>query len=269
MNFCCSFNPFALKSSTSQRSTSSSTVPLVNFVALNLHSFKNYSKSPLERVRDVTAIRCHPPSLTERMNLRIPSIFETVDLSTLSGMLMVCGGNNGIQFTVEVNLHLLSLFSSLPQEMGTMTTYLTILQDHLQQLDTAHLALLPEISTSRLPYRLTQRLQRTNPPLDPEDILSRPDRYSMNDIHIQVLRCHVLANDVLDIFHELQLLVVHKYTLERERQAQEHQRQHSKQSFSGGDQCSASMIEQKANLEGLQRGPLLSLSPHSSCSVLL
>jgi hypothetical protein len=124
MNFCCSFNPFSLVKS--QRGShpdtggSSSTVPLVNFVALNLPSFKNYSKSPRERVRDVTAIRCHPPSLTERINLRIPSIFETIDLSTLSGMIMLCGGNNGVLFTVEVSRSHLHLSRLLPPHLSTL-----------------------------------------------------------------------------------------------------------------------------------------------------
>jgi hypothetical protein len=146
-----------------------------------------------------------------------------------------------------------------------MTSYLTILQETLQHLDTA---LLPETSTSRLPSRLTQRLQRSNPPLDPEDILSRPERYSMDDSHIQILRCHILANDVLDIFHELQLVVVHKYTVEREKQ----QQQRTKISPSGSennDQCSASMIEQKANMEGLEKGPMSFSFPAFSPITLL
>jgi hypothetical protein len=100
MNFCCSFNPFDL--ATKPPPLPQDTVPAINFVAINLSAWKNYQKCPQERLRDVEAIRRHLPTLTERMNLRIPQIYERVDLLSVSGLLMLCGANNGVRFSVEV-----------------------------------------------------------------------------------------------------------------------------------------------------------------------
>ena len=100
-------NPFKfLKEEPSSYSSSSSTYtsssPSINFVSINLNCYKNHLKSSYERIREIDSLRLHFPSITERFNLRLPGIFEHIDMLNINSFLLLCGGNNGIQFTIEV-----------------------------------------------------------------------------------------------------------------------------------------------------------------------
>lgn len=109
MNFCCSFNPFSL--SKSAPTTPQTIISNANFVAINLSIFKNYQKSSQERMKEFQILCHHPPSITERINLRIPSIYEVINVTNIHGMILLCGGNNNVQIAVEVQYSMPSLLS--------------------------------------------------------------------------------------------------------------------------------------------------------------
>lgn len=109
MNFCCHLNLF---SSSPQEIES---IPLINFVAINLIQYKNHLKSSYERIREIDSLRLHLPTMTERINLRVPIIFEHIDMLNIISFLTLCGGNNGVHFTIHVNylINYFYLFFSL------------------------------------------------------------------------------------------------------------------------------------------------------------
>lgn len=74
----------------------------INFCARDMTSYKNWRKPISERIKIIDLLRLHLPTDMERRNLRIPLFLERVNVEENGLFLMICGGHNGIQFSIEV-----------------------------------------------------------------------------------------------------------------------------------------------------------------------
>jgi hypothetical protein len=156
--------------------------------------------------------------------------------------------------------------------MQSVMTLLSLLSHQLSLLESLSESFLASsaLLTQRLPYRIAQRLQRGVAVLDPQDILRNPEQHTLNDSQLQLLRLHLLCDDVLDTFQLLQALVLQKYTQERDKQRQQRQSKETAASASQSSEdhyqsCDEAFIAKRVNSEGLERGPTplpLSLPPH-------
>lgn len=75
----------------------------INFCARDLTTLKNWRKPISQRIKIIDSLRLHLPTDVERRNLRIPNFMERVNVQVDGAFLMMCGGHNAVQFSIEVN----------------------------------------------------------------------------------------------------------------------------------------------------------------------
>lgn len=73
---------------------------------INLHlefeQVHEWKLSPQERYQKLLRWRYHQPTIMERRNLQIPQGIIKLDLKDLSHLLILCGGNRQIEFSIQV-----------------------------------------------------------------------------------------------------------------------------------------------------------------------
>lgn len=87
----------SLKSKGNQKNTFAS----LNF---NIERERDWKLSPRERFKRLNEWRIHTPTITERKNLKIPITIDKIDLLEISHFLILSGGNNHMEFSIQVIL---------------------------------------------------------------------------------------------------------------------------------------------------------------------
>lgn len=95
--------------------------------------------------------------------------------------------------------------------METVLKYLTLLKEHIVNLDTLYKTFSPKMIHQKLSARTIQQLKR-NPQLE-KSILDESQQ--------KIYQLHLLADKTIDIFSLLQIFILGKYTQERDRQQQQ------------------------------------------------
>lgn len=80
------------------------TIPKRSYVNIHLHcdQCEEWKLSPQERYQKIQNWKYHQPTIMERRNLKIPPGIVKLDLEDLSHILMLCGGNQQIEFSIKV-----------------------------------------------------------------------------------------------------------------------------------------------------------------------
>lgn len=76
------------------------------FASLTLHCDRerDWKLSPRERFKKLNEWRVHTPTASERKNLKISVAIEKLDLLEISHFLILSGGNNHMEFSIEVSV---------------------------------------------------------------------------------------------------------------------------------------------------------------------
>jgi hypothetical protein len=83
-----------------------------NFSNLDLskNCIQQWKKSPRDRTHEIETYRFHIPTPIERRNLRIPASIDRLNIQDRFHFLILCGGENHIEFAVEVSTQYAILF---------------------------------------------------------------------------------------------------------------------------------------------------------------
>jgi hypothetical protein len=90
----------AARLSTSQKSS----YPKQSYINIcfEFDQINEWKLSPQERYQKLSRWRYHRPTIMERRNLKIPQGIIKLDLKDLSHLLLLCGGNRQMEFSIQV-----------------------------------------------------------------------------------------------------------------------------------------------------------------------
>jgi hypothetical protein len=71
-------------------------------ICLEFDQINEWKLSPQERYQKILRWRFHRPTIMERRNLKIPQAILKLDLKDLSHLLILCGGNRQMEFSIQV-----------------------------------------------------------------------------------------------------------------------------------------------------------------------
>mmetsp|Transcript_15044 Transcript_15044/g.22633 ORF Transcript_15044/g.22633 Transcript_15044/m.22633 type:complete len:418 (-) Transcript_15044:175-1428(-) len=105
--------------------------PGKNFGAMDLtyEHRKPWQRTPKQRLSDLTKILEHKPTPIERNNLRLPHNVNTLSILEPKYFLMLCGGNNHIQFKIEEMDEINRLLKQLEIKYYELKVYFHALTD--------------------------------------------------------------------------------------------------------------------------------------------
>jgi hypothetical protein len=88
-----------------------------SYATLSLHCDQlcEWKLTPNERYAKINQWRFHRPTILERRNLKIPQGILKLDLQDLSHVLILCGGNQLVEFSIQVSGLLQCVFASLSE----------------------------------------------------------------------------------------------------------------------------------------------------------